>query len=72
MNEPRFVISGKERRELKKELNALKTCLKMFWHWEYIDRVNGHGMDDDDCENYLTITKKEITLLQNKLKKRLA
>lgn len=71
MNEPQFVISGKQRRELKKDLSALKTCLKMFWHWEDIDRVNGHGMADEDCENYLKITKKEITQLENKLNKRL-
>ena len=71
MNEPQFVISGKERRALKKELGQLKRSVKMFWYWEDVDRVYGGGMTDEEANAYLTKTKKEITLLENRLSKRL-
>jgi hypothetical protein len=71
MNEPQFVIFGKKRRALKKELGKLKRSVKTFWYWEDIDRVYGGGMTDEDANIYLTKTKKEITVLENKLSKRL-
>ena len=69
MNNPIFVISGKERREVKKELNTLRKRVKLFWHWEDVDRVYGGGMSDEEAEEYLTKTKKEIELLEEKLSK---
>ena len=71
MNNPIFVISGEERRAVKKELNILKRHVKMFWHLEDVDRVYGGGMSDEEAKEYLTKTKKEIKLLEEKLNKRL-
>jgi len=69
MNNPIFVISGKERREVKKELNTLRRVIKMFWHLEDVDRVYGGGMSEKEAEDYLTKTKKEIEVLEEKLSK---
>jgi len=49
-DQPIFVISGKERRTVKKELSDLKQFVKMFWYFEDIDRVYGGGMEDEDCK----------------------
>ena len=67
MNEPQFVISGKERRALKKELNQLKRYLKMFWYYDDIDRVYGGGLSDEEIEIILAKTKKEILRLETEL-----
>jgi hypothetical protein len=39
-----FKISGKERRELKKELAELKSLARNFWHY--------HQLDKDMCDIY--------------------
>ena len=43
-NSPRYVISGAERRKLKKEYNKLKSFLKSFWFY--------HQLDKDMCQAY--------------------
>ncbi len=62
-----FVISGKVRREQKKQLAKLKLFVKMFWFYEHIDRVYGGGMDDDACHNLLARKQNEIEMLELQL-----
>ncbi len=50
MNESPYMISGKERRELKKKSSLLKSNIKSFWHYETLDRDMG-GVADDECAN---------------------
>jgi hypothetical protein len=33
MNDPQFVISGKERREKKRELHGMRHEYRNFWNW---------------------------------------
>jgi hypothetical protein len=68
MNDSKFLISGMERRELKRQLYMKQRFVKMFWHFEDVERVYGGGMDDDECEKMLTEKKKEIVELEDKLK----
>jgi hypothetical protein len=39
-----YLISGKLRKQKKKELAALKFYVKTFWYFEDIDRVYGGGL----------------------------
>jgi protein subunit release factor A len=43
-NVPKYVISGAERRKLKKEYNKLKSFLKTFWYY--------HNLDKDMCKAF--------------------
>ena len=67
MNEPIFVISGKERRKEKHRLAELKLFVKMFWFYEDIDRVYGSGMEDEDCQVVIDITNEQIKELEKQL-----
>jgi hypothetical protein len=67
MNESPFRISGQERREKKKKLSSLKSYVKMFWHWEDIDRVYGSGLEDDECNEMLARAEEEIRILESEL-----
>ena len=67
MNESPFKISGKERREKKKELSFLRSYVKNFWHYEDIDRVYGGGSDDEHCNEMITKAEEEIRMLESEL-----
>jgi len=71
MNEPIYLISGKERRIVKKELSNLKQFVKMFWFYEDIDRVYGGGMKDENCQKILDQKNIEIKVLEDKLQVKL-
>ena len=59
-----YKISGSERRKLKKELSELKYFVKMFWHYEDIDRVYGGGLSDDKCNSLLEETGEKIKKIE--------
>jgi hypothetical protein len=59
-----YKISGSERRKLKKELSELKYFVKMFWHYEDIDRVYGGGLTDKECDDLIFKKNKEIEDLE--------
>ena len=63
-----FKISGKFRKEKKKELAGLKHTLKYFWFYEDIDRVMGGGLDDPTCQRLITDLESKISELENDLK----
>jgi hypothetical protein len=63
-----FKISGKFRREKKKELAGLKFSLKSFWHSEDIDRAMGGGLDDVTCLKIISDLENKISKLENNLK----
>jgi hypothetical protein len=44
-NAPTYVISGKERRTLKKEWNSIKSALKSFWYYHQIDKGMAQAYD---------------------------
>ena len=67
MIESPFRISGQARREKKKELSSLKSYVKMFWHWEDIDRVYGCGLEDDECNERIAKAEEEIRMLESEL-----
>ncbi len=67
MNESPFRISGQARREKKKELSELKYFVKMFWHYEDIDRVYGGGLSDDECNETIAKAEEEIRMLESEL-----
>lgn len=67
MNESPFRISGKERREKKKELSFLKSYVKNFWHYEDIDRAYGGGFEDSLCQARIDEAQKEIEQLESEL-----
>jgi hypothetical protein len=67
MNESPFRISGQARREKKKELSSLKSYVKMFWHWEDIERVYGGGLEDDECNERIAKAEEEIRILELEL-----
>lgn len=72
MNEPQFVISGKERRKVKKELSILKSFVKGFWYFHQLEKDMGSCMmSDEDAKIMFEKRSKEITQLQTKLNKRL-
>ena len=62
-----YKISGVERRKLKKELSELKYFVKMFWHFEDIDRVYGGGLTDKECDDLIEEKNKEIEKLESLL-----
>jgi hypothetical protein len=63
-----FKLSGKLRKEKKKELHSLKFSLKNFWFFEDIDRVMGGGMDDSSCQKIISKLESQILKLENELK----
>ena len=71
MNELKFIISGRKRRELKKELNLNKRLLKMNRFINDIDEVYGGGMTEQELTDYENKLKKEITQQENLLSKQL-
>jgi len=64
-----FKISGRLRREKKKELSGLKHSLKYFWFYVDIDRVMGAGLDDASCNKMIVDLEIKINLLEEELSK---
>ena len=65
-----FKIYGKKRREHKKRLAELKQFVKMFWHYEDIDRFYGGGLPYEKCNEILAQKQLEIENLKAQLAKR--
>ncbi len=63
-----FKLSGKLRKEKKKELASLKFSLKNFWFFEDTDRVMGGGLDDSTCQKVISKLENQILKLENELK----
>jgi len=70
-SDPIYVISGKERRQLKKRLGELKRFIKMYWYWEDIDEVYVGGVSKIESTMILEKKQTEINELQDRLSKRL-
>ena len=64
-----YLISGKLRRQKKKELAELKFYVKSFWHFEDIDRAYGGGLSDSDCQKSILKAEVEIKELELELSK---
>ena len=62
-----FAISGKIRKEKKKELSKLKLFVRDSWRHEDVDRVLGGGMSDNVCNKIITDTKEKILQLEIEL-----
>jgi len=68
---PVYIISGDERRKVKKEYSEMKRFLKMFWFYEDVDRVYGGGMSDEEANKMLTEIEAKAKVLEEKLKEKL-
>jgi hypothetical protein len=68
MNNTIYKISGRDRRNKKKELSQLKHFTKMFWYYEDIDRVYGGGLEDTKCHEILEKTNTQIQKIETELK----
>jgi len=78
MNEPVFVISGEERRKVKKERNLFKSFVKNFWHNHQTDKdmYTAYGcehqmMKDETAELMYNDAKQKVTELEKKLAEKL-
>jgi hypothetical protein len=67
MNESPFRISGKARKEKKKELSSLKSYVKYFWHYEDIERLYGSGSEYNECNKKISNAEEEIRILESEL-----
>jgi hypothetical protein len=63
-----YKISGKLRRDKKKELSLLKHALKNFWFHEDIDRVMGGGHEDSNCQKIINELEEKITQIEQLLR----
>jgi len=77
MNKPQFKIHGKERRDLKKELSALKAYVRGFWHFHQLDKdmydiygCNGKNslMSNKDATIKFNEAKRQIESIEKQLK----
>jgi len=65
---PTYKIFGKERREVKKQLNELKSYVKNFWHVYDCEEVYGSvSMDKVQANIHLDEIKEQIKKLETKL-----
>jgi len=76
MNEPQFVISGKERKVVKKELSLLKWIVKDFWRDHQMEKdmcsfYGGNVMNDEDAQKYFEKSQKQIVKLEKTLNEKL-
>lgn len=62
------LISGKERRSLKKKLHELKRFVRNFIHYNDIDHVYGGGLSKVESNDLLKIKTSEISRIENMLK----
>lgn len=82
-NAPRYIVSGAERRKLKKRHNSLKSFLKTFWYWHQMDldmsasfgikpRDDGHfPMSDEKAQEIYKIKEAEALELERVLSQKL-
>lgn len=71
MNESPFLISGKERRELKKKASELRSFIKKFWYFHQPDKdmalfygkSKNFPMSDDEAKLIYNKKKEELGLL---------
>jgi len=64
-----YLISGNQRRQIKKELSELKRFVGSFWHYENLDRAYGGGMDDAGCYRIIQNYNDRIAHLESELSK---
>jgi len=64
-----YLISGNQRRQIKKELSELKRFVDSFWHYENLDRAYGGGMDDAGCYRIIQNYNDRIAHLESELSK---
>lgn len=62
------LISGKERRELKKNLHELKRFVKNFHFYNDINSVYGGGLSKIDSREIIDNTMSQISRIENMLK----
>jgi len=68
MNNPIFVINGKERRKVKKELNSLKSFVKGFWYFHQLEKDMGTCMmTDEKAKELYDLKVREISELEYKM-----
>ena len=62
------LISGKERRSLKKRLHELKRFVRNFIHYNDIDNVYGGGLSRVESKDLIKTKESEISRIENMLK----
>jgi len=62
------LISGKERRSLKKKLHELKRFVRNFIHYNDIDNVYGGGLSRVESKDLIKTKESEISRIENMLK----
>lgn len=83
----KFKISGKVRRQLKKELSSLKHFVRDFWYWHQMDKdmssfygstasqqpscTDTFPMSDEDAKVMYNVRLEEINEIKTKLKEEL-
>ncbi len=70
-SEPIYVINGKERRQVKKELGELKRFIKMYWFYDDIEVMYGGGLSKKDSLILLAEKQTQVNELERKLSERL-
>lgn len=68
-NNSKYLISGKQRKKMKKDLSELKRLLDTFWYFENLERDHGGGMDDATCYKIIQNYKDRIAHLESELSK---
>jgi len=64
-----YLISGNQRRQIKKELSELKRFVGSFWYYENLERAHGGGMDDAGCYRIIQNYNDRIAHLESELSK---
>lgn len=75
MEQPKFKISGKERRLVKKQVRFLKGYLKDFWYVHQLEKdlsigipkTNGYPMSDPDAQIKYNEASEELLELEKLL-----
>ena len=67
----KFLISGDERRKLKKKLSLAKAYDRMFWFYQDVDSVYGGGLSDEEALERKKELENEIECMQKQLKQQL-
>jgi len=65
-----YLISGRERKKLKKHLSLLKYSLKMYWFIEDVSNVYGCGEGEEEGNKRIDSMNEEIRLIELELNKK--